>query len=320
MKQNKNHLLIALLSMGIAMSSCVDEHIKPMDTLHSMQVKVNKNLPQSRAIITETTFPDDSRIGVTLLNTAGNEYDGVEYSNLQYAFDGTDWNVVEPHKVPLLSSTAGKAIAYYPYGETVDYTAMTIETDTQIDYLYSNWETVNNARPEANFTMNHALSAIRVILKKKDSYAAKAVATNIMAKSTAFVESAKINAGAAENKYSEWSTGEADVTVPVVTKVPDATGGQILDNTTDNFTDIVVVPAEAAGTSVVFTVTIEDENGQALNYTVDTEFTTAMAPGNIYQFTLTLDATGFSTSSVFIIPWGDPVPSGKGDETLVPAN
>ena len=102
-----------------------------------------------------------------------------------------------------------------------------------------------------------------------------------------------------------------------VTKVPDATGGQILDNTTDNFTDIVVVPAEAAGTSVVFTVTIEDENDAPKEYTVEVPFTTAMAPGTIYQFTLTLDATGFVVNSVSVTPWGEPV-NVEGDNPLTP--
>ena len=307
----------AIMSLLLGATACnnIEDDAPGMD--NRMRVSVINNVPQSRAIITGTTLAANDIIGVTLLNAEGANYDGIEYSNLQYKFDDADWAVVAPDTDPLLSATAGKAIAYYPYGETVDYTAMTIETDAQIDYLYSNWETVNNSDPKADFTMNHALSAIRVILKKSTDYKAVAEATKIVAKSTAFVESAKINAGAAENKYSEWSTGEADVEVDVVTKEGGETGGQILDDGTTNYTDILVVPAEAAGTSVVFTVTIKDENDAPKNYTVEAPFTTAMAPGTIYQFTLTLDATGFVVNSVSVTPWGDPVEV-PGDNSLTP--
>lgn len=311
----KNYLYGAAFVLAIMGTACNNaEDFAGPDAPNALRVSVVNNTPESRAIITGTTLPVNAEIGVTLVENVADAttYDTETYSNLKYTTaDGTNWAV--DGEAPLLSSTEGKAIAYFPYGETVNYKAIALTTDDQIDNMYSGWVTgINNSAPEANFTMNHAKSAFRVVLKKDAKYGATAIATSITAKSAHFVETATLDATkAAGSNLSGWSTGDGEVTVAI------AGAGQTLDTTNDNYTDIMVIPAENAGTEVLFTIAIKDANDQTKNYTVTSPFTTAMEQGKCYQFTLTLTATGFEVSSVAVTQWGDPIVV-PGDNNLVP--
>lgn len=307
LKQNqmkKNYLFGAAFVLALMGTACNNAEDMLQDGRTTMKVTVKNNVPESRAIIHGESLPSDAEIGVTLLNAAGEKYDGVEYSNLKYT-NGTPWATTT---APLLSSTDGKAIAYFPYGEDVKYTAIELSTDDQTDNMYSGWVTgINNSNPEAKFTMNHAKSAFRVILKKHTDYNTEAKATSITATSAHFVETAKLNAE--DGTLSGRSEGEGNVTVAI------ADGGQTLDDGDANFTDIMVIPAETPGSEVTFTVTINDANNNPKSYTVTSPFTTSMAQGKCYAFTLTLTATGFTVSSVTVTDWGTPETGGSGDLT-----
>lgn len=287
----KKFLYGAAFMLALMGTACNNGEDMLQDGRTTMKVTVKNNVPESRAIIHGESLPNDAEIGVTLLNAAGEKYDGVEYSNLMYS-NGTPWTTT---KAPLLSSTDGKAIAYFPYADGVDYTAIELSTDDQTDNMYSGWEEgINNSNPTANFTMNHAKSAFRVILKKHTDYNTEAKATSITATSAHFVETAKLNAE--DGTLSGRSEGEGNVTVTI------ANGGQTLDDGDANFTDIMVIPAESAGENVTFTVAISDGTNSK-NYTVTSTFATHMEQGKCYAFTLTLTATGFTVSSVTVTDW-----------------
>lgn len=294
----KKFLYGAAFMLALMGTACNNAEDMLQDGRTTMKVTVKNNVPESRAIIHGESLPSDAEIGVTLLNAAGENYDRVEYSNLKYT-NGTQWATTT---APLLSSTDGKAIAYFPYGEDVKYTAIELSTDDQTDNMYSGWVTgINNSNPEAKFTMNHAKSAFRVILKKDETFKATATATSITVTSAHFVETATLDATKlAGVNLSDWSTGDGNVTVDI------ASENQTLDDT-DKYTDIMVIPAEEAGTKVKFTVTI---NGS--DYTVEPEFNTPMAQGKCYAFTLTLTATGFTVGEVSVVTWGDAIESGSG--------
>lgn len=300
----KKFLYGAAFMLALMGTACNNAEDMLQDGRTTMKVTVKNNVPESRAIIHGESLPNDAEIGVTLLNAAGEKYDGVEYSNLKYT-NGTPWTTTTT--TPLLSSTDGKAIAYFPYGEGVDYKAIELSTDDQTDNMYSGWVTgINNSNPEAKFTMNHAKSAFRVILKKETTFNTTAIATSITATSAHFVETAKLNAE--DGTLTGRSEGEGNVTVAI------ANGGQTLDNGDANFTDIMVIPAESAGENVTFTVAISDGTNSK-NYTVTSTFTTSMEQGKCYAFTLTLTATGFTVSSVTVTDWGTPETGGSGDLT-----
>lgn len=294
----KKFLYGAAFMLALMGTACNNAEDMLQDGRTTMKVTVKNNVPESRAIIHGESLPSDAAIGVTLLNAAGENYDGVEYSNLKYT-NGTPWATT---KAPLLSSTDGKAIAYFPYADGVDYTAIELSTDDQTDNMYSGWVTdINNSNPEAKFTMNHAKSAFRVILKKDETFKATATATSITVTSAHFVETATLDATkAAGENLSGWSTGDGNVTVDI------ASENQTLDDT-DKYTDIMVIPAEEAGTKVKFAVTINEDV-----YTVEPEFTTLMEQGKCYTFTLTLTATGFTVGEVSVVTWGDATEKGEG--------
>lgn len=315
LKQNqmkKNYLFGAAFVLALMGTACNNSEDLAQDVPNALKVTVKNNVPESRAIVHGTTLPVDARIGVTLVNEAGGNYDGVEYSNIEYkTTTGTDWAIVDENKIPLLSSTAGKAIAYYPYADGINYAAIEVATDDQEDWLYSGWTTadINNANPVANFTMNHGLSAMRVILKKGAGYGATAIASTITAESDFFVESAVLNG--ITGALTGHSTGKGNVTVNIEAANQELT-------TDSKHTDILVVPAAGAGTDGVdFTINISD-GVSAKNYTVNVPLTTltdGMKQGKCYQITLTLTAEGFEVSTVAVTDWSQELNAGSGSLT-----
>ena len=306
---------LSLVLAATAVTGCTNEMEPPEDVRQPMRVSVMNDLLISRAIITDVVLPKGSEIGVTVTEdktsrAAGDSYDGQEYNNIKYtAGDGNKWDTTTK---PLFSSTPGKTIAYFPYKTDGNYLAIPVETASQTDYMYSGWVTgKNNSNPDVEFTMKHALTAFRVVLKKSADYNAFAKATAITVSSDKFVSSATLNA--VDGSLSAWD-GTGQITVPV-NVVDGVTVGHTL-STTPQYTDIMVVPAEEAGTTVSFTVSIEDADGNSKNYTLSKEFKDAMNQGTCYQFTLTLTPKDLELDGTTVVLWGGPVE--VGDDPMEP--
>ena len=264
---------------------------------------------------------------------AGN-YDGNEYLNLKYSSaDGTAWTLDAGTAQPMLSSTAGKAVAFYPWAD-VPYTAVPVETGSETDYMYSGklddatnggWLMgINNSAPTANFTddyaLKHALAAYRIYLQKDAAYETDATVTKIQITSDGFVQNATLNAltGALDA-----NTAAAPFTAVAsgLNHVLDADGKPAPGDDSDHgqFSELIVVPANAAANSLVFTITVKDALGAEKDYTANlTPLATALAQGSIYEYTLTLTATGFTVGAVSVVDWTrvtDAQEDGEGDLT-----
>ena len=163
-------LLSQLLCIGAVFTACTDDEIINQTT-KALQVSVSTEAPaESRAIIDGGYLPDGASIGVTLTAEDGSAYDGQAFTNLQYtaAAEGSaqTWSSATPAS---LSITNGKVIAYYPYygGDDFDLKAVPVETASQTDYLYAKPVTgINMVSPSANLTMQHAMTDIRINVKK----------------------------------------------------------------------------------------------------------------------------------------------------------
>ena len=280
------------------------------DTIAPLEVMVQANSPESRAIVEGQVLPNNSSIGVTMVEDLADasSYDESVYSNIEYTTaDGREWNVVGTD-IPMLTSTPGKAIAYFPYKSGMNYTAIPVEILSQTDYMYSGWYSgLDNSNPEAKFQMKHALSAFRVILLKDASYGATARVTKFVIESDAYNTSAKLNAVTGELTGKD---GTGSYTYNYVDGYPELT-------TTEQYVDVMVIPADAAGTHAKFTVTIQDINGTSKDYVVNSPFTAAMLSGTCYEFTLTLFPTEMKVSDVSVKTW-DVVYGGEGQ--LQPAD
>ena len=279
--------LISLWLCSLALAACTDT-LDEAAVPKPLSVAVNARDITARVPIHGTALPDASNIGISLVAEDGTPYDGVAYDNLKYTAAGTapDQSWSTPN-VPTLSSNTAKLVAYYPWAENTDYSAVPVETDTQTDYMYSQWLTgLSNANPNANIVMKHALTAVRVALVKGD-FTADVDVSSVSVKSPAFA-----TAGAMDATTGALSglTGIGDV-VTVAADFP-------LTAQATNV-EVMAVP-DVTVSSGVTTVTTQIGDRK---YSVNINFTESYKQGYIYTYTLTLNNTGMEVTSVAVTPW-----------------
>lgn len=273
------------------------------DSIAPLEVMVKAQATQSRSLIDQAVLPNNSSIGVTLVENTANatDYDDGLYNNLKYtSANGRDWSVVGTN-TPMLSSTAAKAIAYFPWKEGANYSSLDVDILSQTDYMYSEWYTgsgnksLDNSNPQAQFQMKHALSAFRVKLVKDESYKSTAKVTRIDIASGGFNTTAKLNA---ENGTLSDKKGTGTYTYNFTGTYPELTKAE-------QYIDVMVIPADnvAADNKVTFTVNIQDGAGNSKDYVVAPSFASKMAQGTIYEFVLTLTPTEMKVGEVSVLTW-----------------
>ena len=279
--------LVSLMLCALTATACTDT-LDEAALPKPLSVDVNARDITARAPIHGTALPDASSIGISLLAEDGTPYDGVTYANLKYTASGTapDQTWSTPN-IPTLSSTPAKLVAYYPWADGTDYTAVPVETSTQTDYMYSKWLTgLSNANPNASIVMQHALTAVRVALVKGD-FTADVDVSSVSVKSPAFATAGSLDAttGALSGLTG---TGEAVTVTADFPLTAQATN-----------VEVMAVPdvSVAAGVTTV-TTQIGDRK-----YSVNINFTESYKQGYIYTYTLTLNNTGMEVTSVAVTPW-----------------
>ena len=297
----RNVLSLSLLT--IALAACQNNEEAPASS-NQLQVSVRTEQPAAtRAMVETTTLPSGSSIGITVTeNTAdATTYDGQTFNNVQYSSsDGINWTTTD---APALSATEAKAVAYYPYSDAVtDVTAIPVAAG-ETDYMYSGYLTgLSATNPEAAFTMNHAMTALRVNLKKSAEYAPTATVTDITIKGAAFGTAATLNAttGALTNITGQ----DSDINRTL----------SLLLSSSYQTNDFIVVPdAAATDLTLQFLVTINEEQ-----YTASTTLTEALKQGYYYTFSLTLSAKGISVSIASVKPWNSGAAMEQDLEKVIP--
>lgn len=290
--------LLPCLALGLL--SCSDDNTSPQQESVSKAMTVKTEIRgSSRAMITDTHFQSGSALGITLVDNKDGvlTYDGLTegYYNVKYVSSGTYPNQIwtAADKPIYLSSTDGRAVAYFPYAdEEDDFTALTIKANGQTDYMYSEWvKPINNLNSEAMFEMKHAMAGIRISLKR-GSYTGAGSVSDIRLTSSALGVSGTLNA--ADGTISDVTTGEINTYMlqPVFTS---------FNVTADDYTPtlLMAVPVPGVRDDVSISVTIDGHVFQAKGLMVQPFYS-----GNIYTFKLTLDNTALSVSDeVSITPW-----------------
>ena len=272
---------------ALALAACTDT-LDEADVPKPLSVAVNARDITARAPIHGTALPDASNIGISLVAEDGTPYDGVTYDNLKYTAAGTapDQSWSTPN-VPTLSSSTAKLVAYYPWTENTDYSAVPVETDTQTDYMYSQWLTgLSNANPNANIVMKHALTAVRVALVKGD-FTADVDVSSVSVKSPAFATAGAMDA----------TTGALTELTGIGDAVTVAADFPLTAQATN--VEVMAVP-DVSVSSGVTTVTTQIGDRK---YSVNINFTESYKQGYIYTYTLTLNNTGMEVTSVAVTPW-----------------
>ena len=272
---------------SLALAACTDT-LDEAAVPKPLSVAVNARDITARAPIHGTALPDASNIGISLVAEDGTPYDGVAYDNLKYTAAGTapDQTWSTPN-VPTLSSNPAKLVAYYPWAENTDYSAVPVETDTQTDYMYSKWLTgLSNANPNANIVMQHALTAVRVALVKGD-FTADVDVSSVSVKSPAFATAGDMDA----------TTGALSGLTGIGDDVTVTADFPLTAQATN--VEVMAVP-DVSVSSGITTVTTQIGDRK---YNVNINFTESYKQGYIYTYTLTLNNTGMEVTSVAVTPW-----------------
>ena len=163
-----------MLLAGLPFLAACNSDDTDLQMVQPLQLCVSTGVSESRAVVDGWFLPEGGQLGVSLVAADGSAYDGKAYNNIPYTATGNGYDTPQTWSctgsvVPSLSTTLGKAVAYYPYNESVtDLTAIPIETASQTDYMYSGWYSyLYYATPKANLTMNHAMAVIKAKIKKE---------------------------------------------------------------------------------------------------------------------------------------------------------
>ena len=277
---------VLLTTLMVLVSGCSDkEESVDMDKV-PMQVQVVNGMAVSRGLITDEYIPSGS-IGVTILDMEGNDYDGIqEYKNVKYTtYDGQKWL---SEIIPGLTLRTGKAVAYYPYNETIqDVTSIPIQTEEQQDVMYSEWvENISSLAPVVEFEMKHALAGVRVILKKEATHTGTINVSDVSIESSGFYTSATFDATTGE--LSNQENPGAKILMPDLDLELDVNGKEI---------DFVVIPTETAE-MITFMTAVNDNQ-----YFSEITPSSALLPGHIHTFTFVLTAKGAELEGVTVSPW-----------------
>lgn len=170
----KHFTLKYLLLAGLPLLAACNSNIDALHEVQPLQLCVSAGVSESRAVVDGCYLPDGAQVGLSLVDAEGNPYDGQDYTNVPYSVAGDGYNVQQTWSctgavTPSLSTTLGKAVAYYPYNPDVtDLSAIPIETASQTDYMYSGWYSyLYYAAPKAELNMKHAMAVIMAKLPKE---------------------------------------------------------------------------------------------------------------------------------------------------------
>ena len=300
----KGLLSLLLISACTTFTACNEETEDVFNTQSKLNLKVQTAAIETRGLIESATLPDASQIGLMLVDASGTTYDTKTYNNIKAtASTGKTPQTWTLDSQVLLSSTDGTLYGYYPYNSSVtDLTKVPVSAG-ETDYMYATpAEGLNDGSYNANVTMNHALAAIRLKIVR-GTYTAAGSVTNLAIKGDNIATSATLNA----------KTGTLTSPTGAGTAI-NKTVTQTLSSSAQT-TDFIFVPVTGSSAQPTFTATIDGKDYVA------TAGATSFAQGNLYEYTLTIDAKAITLSDVKVGDWsynqsGNPVINAGYDITL----
>ena len=298
-----NAMKYFLLGLALAFFACTNEAEPVNNSDHAEAMTVKTDMVSSRNMITDNRFQDGASLGVTLVDNKSGvfTYDGLTegYYNVRYDAHGTYpdqvWTAFD--KPIYLSATDGRAVAYYPYDQqSDDFTAIPVKVNNQIDYMYSGWVApLNNLDSEATFNMKHAMSGVRIALKR-GSYTGEGKVTEMSISSLAF--GTKGTMDATTGLINDVMPQEEEAIVNTYMMKPVFQPFLVSDADYTN-TLLMVVPKNGVKGSVDVNIVVDGRT-----YLVEGNFPNPLLGGSIYTFKLTLDNTELTISGlVEISPW-----------------
>lgn len=297
----KSFLSVAVIATSLlSLSSCSEDIISPVvDKPVAEQLSVATNIEvASRSVLGKpiNSFASGDEIGLYISNGSGvnTPYNGIAGNkNVKSTFT-TVWTQATP---VYLSSALATIYAYYPFSTlATDGTAIAIDHTSQTDFMYGTpVPNINNRKPKAAITMNHALSLVQFDFKK-ENYTGVGSLTAITIANKAG-GSSLISQGTLNLTNGIISKGSSKEPVTRATNLPQTIGTWA----EATYPKMLVIPtsALAAAGDIVISFTVD---GQVYNWNVPAG--TAWEQGKKNTYTVTIKGTALEVSPVTITPWG----------------
>lgn len=267
-----------MIVAGLPFMAACNSEDEAMQGNQPLQVSVTAGVSASRAVVHGSYLAEGSQIGLSLTADDGSAYDGQSYVNVPFQVTGDGTNTAQSwsctgQTVPSLSTTYGKAVAYWPYNPDVtDLTAIPVDAATQTDYMYSGWYGgLSMLAPKANLLMKHALAVFSIKFEDYNGPAATVTLVSDMFGSTGVLD-------ATTGTLS--GIGGKDTGVSLTTG---ATEGVFDDSPEIEYVEVFVVPDESV-TSGTVTATVVTTGGSTFTFTL--ELPEPVRQGGYYPYTL----------------------------------
>lgn len=289
--------VLSLLFVMLTFTACTDID-NPTGTATPLRMAVMVNNTCSRAVIDSEGLPEESAIGLMMVDASGTTYETNNYRNIECTTtDGATWT---PAQNLAVTGTTATLYAYHPYTPDVDMTAIPVAAG-ETDWMYATKVSgITNDNADVTLLMNHALACLRIDIVK-GAYSGDGVLTQLAITSDALSTEGFMNAATGAVKVSD--SGTNTYTRSLSTTLTD-----------EGLTvDIVVVPTGTTA-DLTFTVVVDEKE-----YYVTVEDVSLIA-GDMYQYGLELEKLTWDNASngVYAVAAdGSPVTYASADETCI---
>lgn len=290
MRRNLYPTLIAAALSALSCTTFNEGSDKVPEDTAPLALSVRMAEAPTKTLITGKMLSEGAEIGVALLGDDGQPYCNLPYSNVRFTARGggnsQEW---VPETDVMLAAAKASLHAYYPYSEQVDdIRSIPVQagSESQADYLYGGpVNNLYNKAPEAAVTMKHALSAVRLSIKR-GGYSGKGEMTGFSIKGHGVATDGILNA--VSGKISETS-GTGTAISPSFQPFDLSSSFQDID--------IIAVPTtEEAPIEMEMVI-----DGQTFSFTTDP---VRLEQGSIAVYKATVENSEIRLSSVQIEDWG----------------
>ena len=299
------YLFLAATALSLTACSSDDENMGANDGPVAAQITAGLNVPATRA--ENQTWGTDDAIGVTVTAAPTSNMETV-YRNVEYTIStgGSTQSATFTSATGIYFQDENETVtfsAYFPYQSGLaengiishdDISTMQTDAATQetIDYLYDDNVTATQMNPSVNFTFEHKMTKLILIVKTGAGFTPSEIATG-----WSFNLGGLIHKGTFDTNTG---TAAADATASPVDTWNITNNRNEVDTEAGTCTYILYLyPQTLTSSGLSFSATY---NGQT--YTTQAgAINPALDEGNSYEYTITVNNTGLIVSGCTIEPW-----------------
>lgn len=301
----QKYIAISLLACVLTACSHNDENIVVNDGPVAAQITAGLNVPATRA--ENQTWGTDDAIGVTVTDAPASDME-TEYRNVEYTINtgGNTQSGTFTSATGIYFQDENETVtfsAYFPYQSGLaengiishdDISTMQTDAATQetIDYLYDDNVTATQTNPSVNFTFEHKMTKLILIVKTGVGFNPSEIVTGwsfnlggLIHKGTFNTNTGVATADATASPVSAWDITDNRCDV----KSDDGTRTYIM----------YLYPQTLTSSGLSFSATYDGQTYTTQAGAINPE----LVAGNSYEYTITVNKTGLIVSGCTIEDW-----------------